>query len=163
MIETSVDGKSWTALSPELAKTYEYTWKGEPVDARYLRLRRLDSDRKSWASVRTLHINPLTPERLGMKIESKDVESSLKAFDDNPTTWTALDGSLDFSRLTGSNDLVLLMADMMGAVTVQQFDAKGREVASMEVTTPYATVALSPKTSMIKVRGHARLFEVVQR
>lgn len=163
VIETSADGKNWVALSPELAKTYEYTWKGEPVDARYLRLRRLDSDRKSWASVRTLHVNPLTPERLGMKIESKDVESSLKAFDDNPTTWTSLEGTLEFSRLTGANDLVMLMADMMGAVTVRQFDSKGREIASIEVKTPYATVVLSPKTSMIKVNGHARLFELIQR
>ena len=163
IIEYSADGKDWHPLSNELKKTYEFQWKGEPVNARYVRMRRLDSKRSSWSSVRTFHVNPLTAARTGLNIEAKDVDAVLKAFDENPTTSSELAGEISFDRVQGDNVLILLMDNLMGAVTVTQYDEKGRQVSTMDVTTEYASVPLAPKAVRISLKGHATLFEAIQR
>ena len=163
IVEYSVDGKDWKALSKPLEKTYEFFWKGEPVDARYIRMRRLDSDRKSWASVRQFHVNPLTPERTGVNPENAHLDKALKAFDENPLTSFNIAGPLSFDRLQGASQLVLLLGDIMGPFTVEQLDAKGYQVAENRISTPYSTVNLAPSTTRIVVKGHAAVYELVQR
>lgn len=57
-LEASVDGETWTPLTAPLTNTYEIRWQGEtPVEARYLRLRRLDSPRRNWTAVRTFAVS----------------------------------------------------------------------------------------------------------
>ena len=165
IVEYSADGRNWTALSPELEKTYEYTWKGEPVMARYVRMRRLDSPKTSWAAVRTFAVNPLTPERLGNNLTAKDVKATLKGFDNNPTTAFHLNSSapVSFDRAKDASLLVLLADDMFGPVTVTQYDAKGRQVSMLEVATPYSSVALAPKATRVEVKGNADIYELIQR
>lgn len=68
-LECSADGRTWHTLIPELTKQYVIDWKGEAVEARYVRLRRLSSQRSNYASVRTFEVNPLTPQSLGVKLE----------------------------------------------------------------------------------------------
>lgn len=163
IVEYSADGHNWKPLSKELKKTYEFTWKGEPVEARYVRMRRLDSDRKSWASARTFHVNHLTAERLANGLEALDKEAALKAFDNNPTTAYKSSGNLSFNRTQGADKLIMLLGNLMGRVTVTQFDAKGQEVGQVEVATPFAEVELSPKATRVQVKGHADIYELVQR
>lgn len=43
MLEASEDGREWTSLMEWNGQEYELEWKGEPVDARYVRMRRLFS------------------------------------------------------------------------------------------------------------------------
>ncbi len=57
-LEVSLDKENWTVLADELEKQYIIEWSGEPVKAQYVRLARLDSDRKSWATVRRFEVNP---------------------------------------------------------------------------------------------------------
>lgn len=163
IVEYSADGRTWKPLSEELKKTYEFTWKGEPVEARYVRMRRLESDRKSWASARTFHVNHLTVERLANGLEAADKEAALKAFDNNPTTVYATSGTVGFNRTQDAKTLVMLLDNLMGGLTVTQFDAKGNEVGNTIVTTPFAEVELSPKATRIQVKGHADIYELVQR
>ncbi|MCM1348540.1 MAG: beta-N-acetylglucosaminidase domain-containing protein [Firmicutes bacterium] len=164
IVEYSADGNTWLPLSPELAKTYRFEWKSEePVMARFVRMRRLDSDRKSWAAVRTFAVNPLTVDRIGNNLDASNPSDAIKAFDKNPLTYSSLSGTISFDRLQGANHMTLLMDDVFGPVTVSQFDAKGREVSQLNVTTAYASVPLSPKATRIVVKGHTKLFEVIQR
>lgn len=163
IIEYSADGKNWNPLSNELKNTYEFQWKGEPVQARYVRMRRLDSKRNSWSSVRTFHVNPLTAERVGLNLEAANVDAMLNAFDNNPTTWANLSGKVSFDRVKDANSLILLMDKVLGPVTITQYDEKGRQVAFTEEKTPYATVALAPAATRITINGHALLFEAIQR
>lgn len=58
VLQYSPDGRVWTDLTLPMVNTYDITWGGEPVQARYLRLQRLDSKRQNWASVRTFEVNP---------------------------------------------------------------------------------------------------------
>ena len=91
------------------------------------------------------------------------MDAVLKAFDENPTTSSELAGEISFDRVQGDNVLILLMDNLMGAVTVTQYDEKGRQVSTMDVTTDYASVPLAPKAVRISLKGHATLFEAIQR
>lgn len=59
LIETSEDGKVWNPLSDPIKDLYEIEWQGDPVSARYVRLRRLDSPRRHWASIRTFDVTTI--------------------------------------------------------------------------------------------------------
>ena len=56
VLEVSKDGKEWTPLTAPLEKQYEISWSGPAVEARYVRLRRLDSPRTNWIAVRTFSV-----------------------------------------------------------------------------------------------------------
>ena len=56
IVEISTDGERWAPLTEPIKDTYEIVWQGEPVEARYVRLRRLDSTRRNWASIRAFNI-----------------------------------------------------------------------------------------------------------
>ena len=96
VLEASADGKTWTPLIGELDRQYEINWTGEPVKARYVRLRRLDSKRTNYASVRVFSVNPVRPGNLGFDIEAVDASEAARAFDRNPATSYMMDGRLRF-------------------------------------------------------------------
>lgn len=57
ILEYSADGEIWTPLTEPLAEKYEISWNAaEPVAARYVRLRRLDSARRNWTAIRTFDV-----------------------------------------------------------------------------------------------------------
>lgn len=56
VLEASVDGETWFTLVAPPASTYEFCYNGKPFTARYVRLRRLDSDRRNWAAVREFRV-----------------------------------------------------------------------------------------------------------
>ncbi|MDE7389062.1 MAG: discoidin domain-containing protein, partial [Muribaculaceae bacterium] len=108
ILEASADGNSWTALSDSLVKIYEVRYSGEPVDARYVRLRRLPSAKTNWASVREFTVNPPSVSRIGLDIVAADATEALKAFDSNPATIYASTGTLSFSRKPETNGIIIL-------------------------------------------------------
>lgn len=58
-LEYSLDGKEWKTLQDSLVKVYDITYESEtPVQARYVRLLRLDSKRNNWMAVRSFDVNP---------------------------------------------------------------------------------------------------------
>lgn len=163
ILEASADGRNWTALTDSLHKTYKITYKGEPVQARYVRLKRLPSKKQSYAAVRSFSINPVSAERVGLNIAAPETETALLAFDSNPTTSTSLKGSLEFDRKEGKNTLVILAAQHSAPLTLEQLDAKGNVIASTPVAGAYAAVNLLPQTTRLKLNGKAQLFELIQK
>ncbi len=96
ILEASADGKQWTALSEPMAKTYVIKWSATtPVDARFVRIRRLESDRKSWATVREFVVNPVTPDVLRFKVATPDSAEAMRAFDNDPTTSYTLSAPIE--------------------------------------------------------------------
>lgn len=59
------------SLIKELNKQYVINWKEDAVKARYVRLKRLESERKNYASVRSFEVNPLHVENLGFKLSQR--------------------------------------------------------------------------------------------
>ena len=56
VLEASLDGETWTALTEPFVCTYELGYHGEPFTARYVRLRRLDSERRNWVAIREFSV-----------------------------------------------------------------------------------------------------------
>lgn len=152
ILEASADGKNWTALTEPQKTTYEFGWQGEaPADYRYLRLRRLDSDRKSWAAVREFDIDI-------DGLETADAMTDL-----NPLTSMTLPGSYKLIPSAGLKQLTLLKANDGKTVTAVQRDKKGKELSRKELTASVATLAIDPKATEIELLGNAEIFEIIRR
>ncbi|MBQ3044077.1 MAG: beta-N-acetylglucosaminidase domain-containing protein [Alistipes sp.] len=59
ILEYSLDGETWMALGEPMVGVYDVMWRGEAVDARYVRLRKLESSKTNWLAVRSFEINPV--------------------------------------------------------------------------------------------------------
>lgn len=162
ILEYSVDGKNWTAMTEPMKLTYIIKWTGEPIEARYLRLRRLASEKKNWTAVRTIEVNPVSAERVGLNVMAADAQMALRAHDSNPTTVYALNGDMAFDRRKDAQALTLLASRPAQPMTVVQLDATGKELSRSEVTTAYSKTAFLPETARVVVSGHADIYEVIQ-
>ncbi len=58
-LEVSLDGTQWHVVRDNINNEYVINWQGEPIKARYVRLSRLDSSKRSnWLAVRRFEVNP---------------------------------------------------------------------------------------------------------
>lgn len=164
VLEASADGQKWQQLTDSLERTYIVSWKGSPVDARYVRIRRLDSPKTNWASVRSFSVNPISEARLGLNVTGEDAVNALRAFDTDPSTAAELNGEIGFDRVKDAKSLTILASRHEGPMTVVQVDSKGKTVATTEVNGAYGTVAIQPETVRVTVGGTgASVYELVQR
>ena len=114
ILECSEDGKIWKPLTEELKQQYIIQWQGEAVKARYVRLRRLDSKRTNYASIRSFEVNPLRIEDLRFKLQTENPEQALYAFDKNlGTSFKSKDQDcLEFEVAKGTKAYTLLMNEL---------------------------------------------------
>lgn len=163
ILEYSLDGRKWTDLTESLPRTYIIEWKGEPVEARYIRLRRLDSDKTNWTSVRTFTVNPATPARIGLNVTAADPVAALRCFDGDPTSSAALNGDMAFDRRKNAENVIILSSAPKQPMTLIQLDAKGRELSRSDISSAYYGTSLLPGTSRLVISGRADIYEVVQK
>ena len=162
ILEASADGKTWTPLTGELDKTYDIVWNGEAVDARYVRMRKLESEKKSWCAVREFTVNEATPESLPFKVEATDMAGAMNAFDQNPTTAFHNDGKLSFDIAKGTTGYTLLLNIPAGSdVKLNQYNKKGKIVASTPVGSDFARVVVDKKAVKAEIEGTTDVFEVI--
>jgi hyaluronoglucosaminidase len=169
IIEVSADGTNWTALTSEpVIGTYEYTWKGEPVDARYLRLRRDDSSKRTnWTAVRELSINPATAEERGLASTDMFTLLSpewLRAIDNNPTTGVMLDGTVRYTIPEAISSLTILSDKNGAALEAVWFDAEGHNVGSKDIYgDKYATLEVPAGATSLLLSGKGMIQEIIAR
>lgn len=163
VLEASADGKNWTALTDSLRNTYDIDWVGKPVDARYVRLKRLPSAKQNWAAIRTFNVNPFTAERLGLNLSASDVDAALKAFDRNPTTSVKNCGELAFDCKQGAKTIIVLAGDMKCPLTLTQYDKKGKVVSTSTFDGLYSSASLVDGAVRCSLNGTATIFEVIQK
>ena len=162
VLECSADGKEWTKLTGTLDHQYIIKWKGEPVKARYVRIRRLDSERKNYAAVRVFNVNPQRIEKLGFAIEAADKEKALAAFDSNPATFYAANGNMSVEVADNVKGYILLMGEPEAPVKVRHLDEKGNVLRESTVVSAYAEVLLDDdKTARIEISGKADIYEMI--
>lgn len=162
-LEYSVDGRTWTALTEPLAQTYIVSWKGEPVNARYIRLNRLDSKKSNWASVRTFAVNPASAQRIGLNVTAADPQAALRALDSDPTSAYTINGDMAFDRRKDATSLTLLASKPNQPMTLIQTDAKGREVSRTQIASAYSETPIAPETARIVISGRANIYEAIQK
>lgn len=162
VLEASEDGKSWTQLTGELLKTYIIHWKGEPVKARYVRIRKAVSEKKSWIAVREFMVNPTTPESLNFKVESADLDAAMFGFDKNPVTSFRNSGKTSFSVVPGTKAYTMLLnVEQNGAVKFNQYNKKGKLLASTDINNSFFNVELNKKAVKAEIEGNVEVFEVI--
>ncbi len=159
-LQCSADGKTWTTLIDDMQKQYIIKWAGEPVDARYVRLQRLDSKKQNWASVRTFEVNPVRPDNLGFAVEAEDAGAAVNAFDKSLQSSYRCDGKLAFGIPEGTSEITVLTGK--GArYTVKQLAQDGTELDTVNCSEPYNVVRLAEGAAKITVEGTADIYEII--
>lgn len=162
ILECSADGKTWTPLIGELTKQYVINWKGDAIKARYVRLKRLDSEHKNYASVRSFDVNPLHAENLGFKLEAENPQQAVYAFDQNLATSYQVAQSISFEVPQGVKAYTLLMNELSSPLKIKQFDKKGNLLSETTVSSPYFKLELTnDKVTKVSLEGKAEIFEVI--
>lgn len=161
ILEASVDGNQWSALTDSLKNTYEIRWQGDPVDARYVRIAKKPSSKKSWCAVRTFDVKLVSPEIDALNIAAADTAKAIRAFDENPTTTYDLDGELTFTPGNASS-VVILMKDS-SPITITQLDGNGNKLGAATASNAYTSLQLNPKAEKVSVNGKATINEIIMR
>ena len=162
-IEYSVDGKVWKPLLTGLHNQYDILWKAEsPIEARYIRLVRLDSKRTNWAAVRSFTV---VPENVAATpfIENNGVSNDiLNAFDHQPSTIFKSIGDFSFRVPHGTTAFTFLLSlPTNGSVRLCQYDKRNRLKAEYTSTSPFFTVDVAKNVTRIEVIGKANVFEII--
>lgn len=161
VLEASADGKTWTALTDSLAQTYDIKWQGLPIDARYVRIRKLESKKRNWVSVREFCVNPPSHERLKLNISAPDMIGSLLAFDNDPATAFATAGTLSFDRPAEANSATLLLGNRAAGLKLSQLDAKGNVIESRPLDADLVRVTFNPAATRMAIDGSATIYEII--
>lgn len=164
ILEYSADGRTWQPLTDSLRKQYIIHWSGDPVRARYVRLKRLESSKTNWAAIRSFEVDPIRADNLGFHIEAENPGKALFAFDGNPGTYYANSGTLAFSIPEGTKGYTLLLKP--GATDrpkLRQLDAKGAVISETVIDAPFFPVNLNKGAAGIVLEGDAELFEIILR
>lgn len=162
-LECSADGHTWTTLIADMQKQYVISWKGDAVKARYVRLRRLDSKRSNYASVRSFEVNPLHVADLDFELETTgDKQKALSMFDKNAGTAYELDGNVSFGIPAGTKAYTILADKHAQPLTCKLLNAKGQVVQQTSIADAYATITLpASEVCCVSIDGKAQIFEVV--
>lgn len=163
VLECSEDGRTWKPLIGEMEKQYVICWKGEPVKARYVRLKRLESKRRNYASVRTFEVNPIRLESLEFALTADNAQNALRMFDQNLGTSCIMKAeSVSFGVPAGTKGYTLLMDKLMAPLTCKFFDAKGTLVSETTLNASFSEIELPhEKVTDIRLEGSAEIYEIV--
>lgn len=132
VLEYSADGETWVALTEPMQGVYEIEWKGEPFEARYVGIRKLESQKRNWLAIREFAINP--------------VEVSDFGWDCNPFTFVRVEGSV-VKELPGTERCELMLGEFEGTVEYRIYDDYA-ECDRGVIESPRATIAL-PQSDVI--------------
>lgn len=191
VLETSTDGENWIALTGELEKQYEITWSampdGKPVKARYVRLRRLDSEKRSYAAIRSFEISTGDSVRFSTAASSVEVvdtsggSDAAKAFDSRISTSYNLNGEISIDIPSGIGEYIFLLSSVPGIcgqdtyshtasaahqgpfLKIAQLDSDGLTVEETCADSPYFVIKLNDEATVLKLTGHAGIVEIVGR
>lgn len=163
ILEYSADGKTWNPLTEELEKQYVINWTGEPVKARYVRLKRLESERKNYASVRSFEINPARVENIGFRLEADSAQQALYAFDKSLGTSYQNQGILTFEVLPETKGYTVLLNQVSSKdnVKLKQFKADGTLASETTIDSPFFKIELADGVAKVRIEGTVEIFEII--
>lgn len=148
VIEASADGKNWQVLLDGIKGQYEIYWKGTPVEARYVRMRKLASEKTSWTVVRSFQVNPTSGDGF--------------VSDSNPFTSVKVDDILGLEVPPSARKCHLLMNDLSGKeIYVRQVAKDGTYIAEYPVDTAYFEFEIKDNAAKVEVLSGAEVFEAV--
>lgn len=164
-LEYSADGKNWTALIDDMVKQYVIGWTGEPVQARYVRLLRLDSEKTNWAAIRTFDVNPADPSKYGFSVCSDDMEKAVRAFDRNAGTSYKLNGTVSSGLPEEAKTIIILSGIPAGkeAAVLNLYAEDGTPLSSITLDRPFIKTDIDSTAANFSISGNTELFEIICR
>lgn len=164
ILECSEDGKQWKPLIDDMQNQYVIEWKGKPVKARYVRLRRLDSKRTNWAAIRSFDVNPARVDNLGFKLEADSIQQALSAFDQRLSTSYHNHGTLIFEVPQGTHSYTWLFGKLPsnGNVTLRQLKTDGSVLSETDVHSSFLQLELAKDAAKIELTGDVEIFEIIK-
>lgn len=164
ILECSTDGQTWHPLIADLRKQYDIRWTGQGVRGRFVRLRKLPSEKANWLAVRSFKVNPVSVSSLGLDVRSGQGEAAIRAFDEQPLTSFHLAGTLSFSVPKHARRYVLLLKlPENQTVKVRQHDKKGRVVAEAAVNSSFCQFDVVKKAARLSIEGNAEIYEIIRK
>lgn len=163
ILEYSKDGKSWEALTDSLQKQYIINWKSEPIQAKYIRLKKLPSSKTNWAAIRSFEVNPVKLENLGYRIEANDLGKALYAFDKNPATSYFNNGILSFTLPDKTTECTLLakLGSSDKPVKLRQLASDNKVLSETTINTPFVKVDFVKGAVKVEIEGEIEIFEAI--
>lgn len=146
IVEYSTDGESWTALTEPLIGVYEIEWEGEPIEARYIALRKLESTKRNWVAVRAFEVNPVAKEEY--------------ATDENPYTALEVSDSATFTIPADKHSATLFLGKLGKDAAYRLLDSDGSLINEAQLTSSLTSLELNGATQ-IEVKGVRNIYEVV--
>uniref|UniRef100_UPI0040564E52 beta-N-acetylglucosaminidase domain-containing protein n=1 Tax=Alistipes sp. TaxID=1872444 RepID=UPI0040564E52 len=148
IVEYSADGEVWHALTEPLQGVYDIEWKGEPFEARYVGIRKLESEKRNWLAIRAFEINPVAEAEYGV--------------DGNPFTALETEAAASFSVAEAARDgrCVALLAGIQGA-SYRLLAEDGSVVREGSVEQPLFVVDDLAGVASIEFAGVDKIFEVL--
>ena len=137
VVEYSVDGKEWVALTDNLQGVYEIEWRGEPFEARYVGIRKLESAKRNWLAIRSFEINP--------------VEECDYGWDANPFTFYTSDAPLKVAVAKDKSEATLLLGEVAEGAYVEMLSKKGKVLGRVELSEPHTKFQLVKKTAYLNI------------
>ena len=162
-LEASKDNRLWYPLIDTVDRQYVIRWEGRGIDARYVRLRKLESDKTNWCAVRTFSVNPQYTETLGFNVTAPVMERAVYAFDRNPRSFYALDGVLTV-EIPFSDDRVngrVLLMRPRGSLLISQYSSDGTRIRETVTHDSYFELKIDPRTAELRIEGSADIFEII--
>ena len=150
ILEYSVDGESWMPLTEPLQGIYDIEWRGEPIEARYVRLRKLESSKRNWLAIRAFEINPVPASRYHL--------------DGNPYTALLLNNSVQVAIPADATHAVMLLGKLpaMGNAHYRLLDSKGRCVGEGDINSSRYQILLHGSNAVtLEISGVKQIYEVV--
>ena len=132
ILEYSTDGETWVALTEPMVGIYEIEWRGEPIEARYVGIRKLESAKRNWLAIRSFEINPVAEADFG--------------WDANPFTFVKVEGSV-VVELPFADSCELMLGELDGKVEYRIYDNLA-EVQRGVIESSRATIVL-PQSDVI--------------
>lgn len=163
ILEYSKDGKSWEALTDSLQKQYIINWNSEPIQAKYIRLKKLPSAKTNWAAVRSFEVNPIKIENLNYRIEANDLGKALYAFDKNPGTSFLNSGVMSFTLPVKATECTLLakFGSSNSPVKLRQLGSDNKVLSETTIDSPFVKVSFVKGAAKVEIEGEIEIFETI--
>ena len=147
VVEFSKDGQEWIALTEPMLGVYDILWKGEPFEARYVGIRKLESEKRNWLAIREFTINP--------------VEECDYGWDANPFTAYSTTEGLDITIKEGTTDIRLLLGKLTNEISYEAKDAKGNVLSTGTITRPEQCIGIEKGCTTLRLNGTVTLYEAI--
>lgn len=147
VLEYSVDGQEWFAMTEPMEGVYDIEWQGEAVEARYVGIRKLESKKRNWLAIRSFEINPVAESEYG--------------WDANPFTVVSATEPLSQAVKEGATSVQLLLGKLSEGAYVELQDANHNVLAHVALTTPNTKLELAQDVAYVVVKNEGGLFETV--